>query len=154
MWAIFLFQKKVQICFSLFERVTCLIKYPSPFSKFSRFEFIQIHAFWIQRNQIELKQKKKRSRIKKRGRKGCREPFGPRQVSAHGPLIVGTELVRCGHAPTLIGGAHLSVISYLGPESRPDTGVWGPWITHPEYPICIQFTIPWSVCRESTYPSW
>jgi hypothetical protein len=34
------------------------------------------------------------------------------------------------------------------------TTLWGPQITHPEYPICIQFTIPWSVCRESTYPSW
>jgi hypothetical protein len=29
-----------------------------------------------------------------------------------------------------------------------------PRITHPEYLICIQFTIPWSVCRESTYSSW
>jgi hypothetical protein len=32
--------------------------------------------------------------------------------------------------------------------------LWGPRITYPKYPICIQFTIPWSVCRESTYPSW
>jgi hypothetical protein len=32
--------------------------------------------------------------------------------------------------------------------------LWEPRITHPKYPICIQFTIPWSVCREPTYPSW
>jgi hypothetical protein len=32
--------------------------------------------------------------------------------------------------------------------------LWVPRITHPEYPICIQFMIPWSVCRESTYLSW
>jgi hypothetical protein len=28
--------------------------------------------------------------------------------------------------------------------------LWGPWVTYPEYPICIQFMILWLVCREST----
>jgi hypothetical protein len=28
--------------------------------------------------------------------------------------------------------------------------LWRPRITHPELPLCIQLTIPWSVCREST----
>jgi hypothetical protein len=38
--------------------------------------------------------------------------------------------------------ANFMVIAYKYASADSAARVWGPQITHPEYPICIQFTIP------------
>jgi hypothetical protein len=49
--------------------------------------------------------------------------------------ILGMEISR----DRLSGKLYLSQKGYIDKVLR---RLWGPRITHPEYPICIQFTIP------------